>query len=196
MLVGIDIDDVLYQTSKMIKKLVPPLLTDMHISNDTNPDAYWIEDMYGLTAEQFAQIEPKLDWTSVAYIDSSAVQALKKLKHTRPDAELCIVTWRKKEDTLPVIQLIKQYYYLDIPIIHCIPDYSSKAEFCDNNSIGIMLDDHADVISCFTPETKCRGVLVATSEYVTHNKAFTDRYHTVLRDWDDLYNLYASIADA
>lgn len=196
MLVGIDVDDVLYQTSKMIKKLVPPLLTDMHIPHTVNPDAYWIENMYGLTAEQFAQIDPKLDWKSVAYIDSSAVQALKKLKHTRPDADFCIVTWRKKEGTLPIVRLIQQYYYLDIPVVHCIPDYASKAEFCDNNGIGMMLDDHAEVIKSFTPETKCRGILVATNDYVTHNKAFADSYHTVLRDWDDLHNLYTSIVDA
>lgn len=189
MIVGIDIDDVLYNTSYMIKHLTPKLLDDMGVKYTVNENAYLFRDMYGLTDEQCRAIENKLEWTSLEYINSNAILALKRVKQAQPDIDFHIVTWRAENETIPIIQLIKQYYYLDITAIHCLPSGTNKAAFCDNNGISIMLDDYEQVIRSFTSDTKCRGVLVAASEHVRHNKAFADAYHTVLTDWDELINL-------
>lgn len=196
MIVGIDVDDVLYQTSQMIRQLAPNILYKMGIAYTVNEKAYLFKDVYGLTDEQCAAVGAKLEWFSVKYIDIAAVHALKRLKHAQPDIDLQIVTWRSKHNTLPITQLLKQYFYLDIPVIHCLKDGTNKAAFCDNNGISLMLDDYENVIRDFMPTNKCKGVLVATSEHVLHNKTFANEYHTVLTDWDDLNNLCLSIKNA
>lgn len=196
MIVGIDVDDVLYQTSRMIRQLTPNILDKMGITYAVNETAYLFKDVYGLTDEQCAAVGCKLEWFSVKYIDITAVHALKRLKQVQPDIDLQIVTWRPEQDTLPITQLLKQYFYLDIPVIHCLADGTSKATFCDDNGISLMLDDYESVIRDFTPANKCKGVLVATSEHVLHNKTFADEYHTVLTDWDDLNNLCLSVKNA
>lgn len=192
MIIGLDIDDVLYNTSLMVRKIAPNLLRDMGLNDTLDETKYRISEKCHLTEEQFASISNKFEWAAHAYVNINAAHMLKKLKQTNPDVDYCIVTWRTKENALPVIQLLRDYFYLDIKQHYFLPDGTNKATFCDENGISILLDDYETVIRTFTPDVKAKGVLVST-KYVEHNRAFARECELVLRDWEDLYDIITAI---
>lgn len=189
MLIGIDIDDVLYQTSIMIRQHAPKALRALGLPDTMDESLYHLRDRCNVNNDQYKELESRLKWISLEYISAPAVRALKLLKRTNPEVEYCIVTWRPEEDTIPILQLIRQYFYLDIKRWYCLPEETSKADFCEEHGIRLMLDDNTDVIRGFETKSTNHGILVST-EHVLHNKEYAGKYDLVLNHWNELHSLY------
>lgn len=192
MLIGIDIDDVLYRTSLMIRKMAPAALRSMDLPDTLYEDRYHLQDRADISPNQYKELESKLHWITSEFLNSTAIRELKKLKQTNPEIEYCIVTWRPEKDTDPILQLLHTYYYFDIERKYCLPEGVSKAEFCEKNDIDILLDDCADVMREFNDTMNCCGILVSTEE-ILHNKAFAVTYNCVLEDWEYFHQMYEDI---
>lgn len=192
MLIGIDIDDVLYNTSLMIRQELPPLLRKMNLPDAIDENQYNLVNKVRAPKDEIDKLNHKLNWISLAYICAPAVRALKTLKQTNSEVEYCIVTWRSEPNTLPILQFLRDYFYLDINRWHCLPCGTSKADFCENNDIAIMLDDYNEVIQDFRNHRSAYGVLVSTN-HVLHNKQFAAEHDWVLYDWSQLHSLYGQI---
>ena len=192
MLIGIDIDDVLYRTSLMVKDEAPAILRSMGLPDKPDESVYHFRDRFKLTDEQYNEFEKKLPWLSLEYVSPAAVRAFKLLKRTNPEVEYCVVTWRPEQDALPILQLLREYFYLDIDKCYCLPETESKAEFCEKHGVGIMFDDCEHVIRSFNADMNSRPVLVSTC-HVAHNKTFAKTYDTVLTEWDELHSIYEKL---
>lgn len=197
MLIGIDIDDVLYETSKMIHEQLPAILQQEGLHVNINKEGYYLDDICGIYDMSIInRLNAKLDWCSPEYINESAIAALKALPEKNDNIEYCIVTWREESSAAEISKIISEKYGLHLNKRFCLPLGQSKARCCSENNIDILLDDSAIVIASFThTNANCEAILVSP-DFVWHNKKYANEYERVdlvLRKWSDLAAIYERI---
>lgn len=192
MLIGLDIDDVLYQTSTMIRKLAPTVFEKANVNFSIDENCYPLHQRCGVSEKTWQEQDKNFEWLSYDFFNEIAICELKRLQRINPDIKYCIVTWREEKYALPVAQILREYFYMDISGIHSLPIGTNKAEFCENNKIDVLFDDLPTTVSSFTDKMNSRGVLVATSDILHNNSAVADSKY-VLTDWSNLSDTIQNI---
>lgn len=190
--IGLDIDDVLYSTSSMIRRLSPEVLREANIPDQLREYEYEIAKRCNMDENQWTSISNKFRWYSIEYINRDAIKQLKALKHLHPNIEYSIVTWRSLNDAAPIIRLLQQYFNFPIKQCYCLSADKSKAELCRDKNIKIMLDDCCDVINSFKDTPKNVAILVSPDD-VLHNKPYLHEQEYILKNWSELPNLIETI---
>lgn len=193
MKIGIDIDDVLYKTSDMIRAECPKLLETLGYHNrPLNMSHFDWQSMTGATLDDCKWIENHLPWTSRKYINKDAIVQIKQLVRTHPDTKLYIVTRRDMATTKPITNLLRRLYHIRFEKIICVSAEERKVDYCVENGIDYLLDDEENNVKQMLSNSKCKAILVSTPD-IEHNKHFAKTYNEdlLLTSWNDLCEIIA-----
>lgn len=183
MIIGIDIDDVLYKTSEMMYVEGKKLLKTLGYTHDPDLSHYSLADAFKISGKDLSFVEKNLPWSSFQYLNLSAVLAIKKFVRQSDGAQVYIVTKRSAPDANPVCTYLADYLNLKIDKMICVPLNEKKSEYCDRYHIDVLLDDCSEnILDIYENAEHCKGILVATPD-VQHNIALAASYPNVLRDW-------------
>lgn len=193
MKIGIDIDDVLYKTSDMIREECPKLLETLGYHNQKlNMSHFDWQSMTGATPDDCRWIANHLSWTSRKYINKDAITQIKRLVKTYPDTKLYIVTRRNMATTKPIANLLRRLYRMRFEKIICVSAKERKVDYCAEHSLDYLLDDEERNVKQMLDNPKCKAILVSTPD-IEHNKRFAKTYNEdlILTSWDNLCDIIA-----
>ena len=192
LITGVDIDDVLYKTSIMLKEMGTAYLIKNKISFVYNPNGYIFEDLFSISPNIIKDItnnlESACDWASIKYIDAQAVIALQNIQK-KYNAKLYIITARNEKLTYDLLRILYNQYNFQVQNV--FTSVSNKAAIANNNNCDIMLDDYTKNIMEFEDSIHCKPILVST-DYIKHNKDFAKTFNNVLDDWNNLEKIIDS----
>lgn len=193
--IGLDIDDVLYKTSQMIKiegTIIAQNLWGIKIHPDVSQ--YSLSDILGVGEYRCRAIAKRLSCTSVNYFNLDAINALKSYRATHRDVQYYIISRRSKSSIKNVISILHNEFDLDITSGWACEGITLKSTLCNRHRIDIMLDDEQDNILDITEHcAKCTPIC-CSDETVLHNKAFLVSYSGYyITDWSQLERLFTHL---
>ena len=179
---GVDLDDVLYQTSKMIIEMGTDYLKKNQIKHKLNTTGYLVEDVFGVNSLIARDIEKICEWQSPKYISKEAVYSIKRMQN-KYNAKLIVITARDQKGAGDLLYTLFREESFQVDVVRT--SITNKAETAIIEGCDVMLDDYTNNIKSFSDFIHCRPILVSP-EHVLHNKPFASTYKHVLYNWNNL----------
>lgn len=177
--IGLDIDDVLCESSRICEEYGIKYLADNNIPFQYNEALYDYMERFSISKVVHDEMLSYLDRYFLGEVSQDAVKSLHELAHVYP-VEYVIITARLEHEALPIIKILAEEHNLRIDEAYF--DVHNKAELCEEIEVDVLLDDSSRNILQFHPEQHCKGILVSLP-YVKHNKPLSRFYKYVLHDW-------------
>lgn len=145
MRIGIDIDDTLVSTTKVLKKLWKKY------SNEKFPDN--IEDLNDSNIARFWSVY-RSDITYNSSFKFNAIKVVNKLK--KQGNTICIVTSRSKDRNINLEDNLRKWFNNNNLFFNEIyTGVSNKGKLCKEKNIDILVDDLYDnIITCINEDVK------------------------------------------
>lgn len=180
--IGVDLDDVLYQTSRMLREMGIAYLKENNIPFKYNPKGYTLEEKFTVSTGIARAVDNACDWANEKYVDLEAVIALQTMQKEY-GAKFIIITARNEKFTYRLLQTLYNMAHFQVQGVFCFS--TNKCMIANNNQCDVMLDDCVENVISFDDSLRCRPILISPS-YITHNKTFANTYKNVLWDWKNL----------
>mgnify|MGYP004637675261 CR=1 FL=1 len=193
--IGIDIDDVLYMTSQMIRiegTIIARNLWGIRVYPDSKYTG--LREILGLNMYQCRTVAKRLPCTSVTYFNLDAIDALKNFKARHRDVKYYIVSRRSKSSIKRVRQILSSEFGLEIDDGWSCEGFQNKSSICNAKKIDIMLDDEPGNIEDIAMNCSRCVPICCSDDSVLHNKQFIRTYSGYyLADWDNFEVLVGKI---
>ena len=145
MRIGIDIDDTLVSTTKVLKKLWKKYSSDKFPNN--------IEDLNNSNISRFWSIY-RSDITYNNSFKFNAIKVVNKLK--QQGNVICIITRRSRDRNINLEDNLKKWFNNNNLLFDEIyTDASNKGKLCKDKNIDLLVDDlYENIISCINEDVK------------------------------------------
>lgn len=194
--IGVDIDDVLYMTSKMIRiegTIIARNLWGIRVYPDSKYTG--LREILGLNVYQCRAVAKRLPCTSVSYFNLDVIDALKNFKTRYQDVKYYIISRRSKSSIKQVRHILSSEFGLEIDGGWACEGFQNKSSICNAKKIDIMLDDESGNIEDIAKNCPRCIPICCSDDSVLHNKQFIRTYSGYyLTDWANFEALVGKIS--
>ena len=192
--IGIDIDDVLYMTSQMIRiegTIIARNLWGIRVYPDSKYTG--LREILGLNMYQCLAVAKRLPCTSVTYFNSDAIDVLKRFMAQYRDVKYYIISRRSKSSIKRIRHILSSN--LETAGGWSCEGLQKKSSICNAKKIDIMLDDEPGNIEDIANNCSRCTPICCSDDSVLHNKQFIRTYSGYyLTDWANFEALVRKIS--